>query len=92
MTPLNSTVVRVVWEEVECLKCNGYITGYSLKLGAYRNWTNFNVGNVLSCEVLNLAPSKNYMFQVAAINKAGRGMFSNITQFRIPEPHTSELV
>ena len=90
-TPLKSTVVRIMWEEVECLKCNGYITGYCLQLGTYGNWTSFNVSAVLSFEVWDLAPSKNYLFQVAAINEAGRGMFSITMQLFTPDLSTREF-
>ena len=62
-----------------------------MQLGTYGNWTSFNVSNVLSFEVRDLAPSKNYMFQVAAINEAGRGMFSIRMQFRTPSQSTREF-
>ena len=67
--------------EVPCKHQNGDITGYFVE---YRECGNKTVMNMTKVEVteftiFNLTNSTCYSFQVAAINSAGTGVFSNAT-------------
>ena len=75
---------------VPCEGQNGDISGYSVKYGALVEGENKTVMNitdfgVTEITIFNLMKSTFYSFQVAAINSAGRGMFSNATIIKTVE-------
>ena len=75
---------------VSCEGQNGDISGYSVKYGALvgggiktvMNITEFGVTEII---IFNLMKSTFYSFEVAAINSAGRGVFSNATIIKTVE-------
>ena len=71
----------VLWLEVPCEHQNGDITGYFVQYRACGNKTVMNMTKVEVTEItiFNLMSSTCYSFQVAAINSAGTGVFSNAT-------------
>ena len=75
---------------VPCEDQNGDISGYSVMYGALvggENKTVMNIADfgVTEITIFNLMKSTFYSFQVAAINNAGRGVFSNATVIRTVE-------
>ena len=83
----DQSAVTVEWEEVECFQRNGLVIGYSLKYSATpgSRWTAIRVkDNVTSYMVPGLTLSTQYSFKVAAINDAGEGVYSNLTNYTTP--------
>ena len=75
---------------VPCEGQNGDILGYIIKYGALVGGGNKTVMNVTEfgvteITIFNLMKSTFYSFQVAAINSAGRGVFSNATIIKTVE-------
>ncbi|CAI8018846.1 Protein sidekick-2 [Geodia barretti] len=67
------------WEGVPCIHQNGEITGYVVKYWAQGNETTETItydGSKTDATISDLLPSSNYSFQVAGINSAGTGVFS----------------
>ena len=84
VSPVDSdkSAVMIEWEEVECIKRNGHVTGYRLRYAPPgSNWTYIDVDNVLMTMVTEMLPSTNYSFQVAVLNNAGEGIYSNLTHY-----------
>ena len=73
--------------EVSCEHQNGDITGYFVQYRACGNKTVMNITKVEVTEItiFNLMSSTCYSFQVAAINSAGTGVFSNATVINTTE-------
>ena len=77
--------ITINWELVPCEHQNGEITGYSVRYGEMgNNMTDTTVLNITGASVTeatiyNLTLSTNYTIQVAAVNRAGTGVFSNAT-------------
>ena len=72
--------VTLVWEAIPCLKQNGDITGYSVRYAKDKsNEYNMNVfgGNVTQATISGLDPSTNHSIQVAGVNAAGTGEYSD---------------
>ena len=77
--------ITLQWEMVPCEHRNGDITGYIVE---YREMGSVNAGSetvmsitgasVTEATISNLMPSTNSI-QVAAVNNAGTGVFSNVT-------------
>ena len=79
VTPVNSTVVRVSWSEVQCLNGSEAVTHYlvqywSILDGAVRNLTTSGLVQTVS----GLRPNYVYTFQVAAVGASQKiGPFTN---------------
>ena len=88
MSPADSDQsVTVEWEEVECYQRNGLVIGYSLKYSTTLsgNWISIsNEDNMTNRTVSGLMSSTQYFFKVAAINDAGQGVYSNLTNYTTP--------
>ena len=76
--------ITLQWETVPCEHRNGDITGYSVRyeeMGSLDNASetliNITGASVTEATISNLNFSTNYSIQVAAVNNAGTGMFSN---------------
>ena len=80
MSSVSGISITVCWEELPCFDQNGHITGYSVRYGV--------VGTNISSEPINvpdgvqtiisgLLPSTEYWIQVAAVNSAGTGDYSD---------------
>ena len=77
----NSTSVTVQWGEVPCIDQNGAITGYSVQYGVEGsgNTENMTVSGASTTQttISGLNPSTTYSIQVAAVNSAGTGVYSD---------------
>ncbi|CAI8051555.1 Protein sidekick-2, partial [Geodia barretti] len=75
--------ITINWELVPCEHQNGDIAGYTVRYGEMgNNMTDTTVLNITGASVTeatisNLTLSTNYTIQVAAVNRAGTGVFSN---------------
>ena len=67
------------WEEVECIHHNGDITGYLISYGVDGDSSPRQTVNALTTEqpITGLYPSTTYAIQVAAVNSAGTGVYSD---------------
>ena len=83
--------ITINWELVPCEHRNGDITGYSVRYGEMgTNMTDTTVLNITGASVTeatisNLTLSTTYSIQVAAVNGAGTGVFSNATLVKTVE-------
>ena len=81
VTGVTSSTISVQWGSVPCIHQNGDITGYSVQyevMGSGNTQTmNVTGAGVTEATLSNLTPSTTYSVQVAAVNSAGTGVFSN---------------
>ena len=76
---MTSRSINVTWGEIECIERNGMITGYTV---VFQEQGGANVtGNIVNrtFSAGGLTPGMNYTFQIAGVNDAGTGVFSNFT-------------
>ena len=73
---ISSTSITVQWGAVPCIEQNGNITGYIVRYGSQAQ--SVSGGSVTEITISNLTPSTTYNVQVAAVNNAGTGDYSNI--------------
>ena len=76
VSEVTSSSITVQWGTVPCIDRNGDITGYSVQYGS--ETMSVSVGNVTEATISDLTPSTTYNIQVAAVNDADTGPFSNI--------------
>ena len=78
----------VQWGAVDCIHCNGDITGYSVRYGVQEsgNTQTVNVSHdsILKTTLVRLKASVNYSVEVAAVNRAGIGLYSTPVIFETP--------
>ena len=76
-----SSTITVQWGPVECPDRNGDITGYSVQYGETESGSLQTIsvtgGDTTSEEITGLTTSTNYTYQVAAVNSAGTGVYSD---------------
>ena len=81
--------ITLTWETVPCEYRNGDIMGYSIKYGVMGSLTktvmNITGADVTEATIFNLMLSTNYSIQIAAVNNAGTGVFSNATFIKTVE-------
>ena len=81
VTGVTSSTISVQWGSVPCIHQNGDITGYSVQyevMGSGNTQTmNVTGPDVTEATLSNLTASTTYSVQVAAVNSAGIGVFSN---------------
>ena len=73
-----STGITVQWGSVPCIHQNGVITEYSVRYGVEGSGNTMTMtatGN--GATISDLTPSTNYTVQVAAVNSAGVGDYSD---------------
>ena len=73
-----STGITVQWGTVPCIHQNGVITEYSVRYGVEGSGNTQTViatGN--GATIFDLIPSTNYTVEVAAVNSAGVGEYSD---------------
>ena len=70
--------ILLSWEELECPKHHGVVTGYLIQQD---NSHNYSIKQSLSQSwtISGLSPFHKYSFKIAAINEAGIGKFSETT-------------
>ena len=78
---VTASSITVHWGEVPCLDHNGEITGYIVQ--AVRNGMAEGTANVSGgarqATLSGLSPSTSYTVQVAAVNGAGTGPYSDVS-------------
>ena len=78
---VNTSSITVQWGAVDCIHHNGDITGYSVQYGVQGSGStqtmNVSGGSVTEATISSLMPSTTYSIQVAAVNSAGIGDYSD---------------
>ena len=78
---MTSSSITVQWGAVDCIHRNGDITGYSVLHGVQGSGSaqteTVRGGNTTKTTISGLAPSTSYMIEVAAVNSAGIGVYSD---------------
>ena len=78
---MTSSSITVLWEAVECIHRNGVVTGYVVQYGVQESESigRMNVSGDTSTEIIltGLTNATTYYIEVAAVNSAGIGKFSN---------------
>ena len=73
--------ITVQWRSVNCTERNGDITGYSVRYGVVGSGNtqtmSISGGSVTEATISSLMLSTNYSIQVAAVNSAGTGVYSD---------------
>ena len=83
--------ITINWELVACEHRNGDITGYSVRYGemgtiqTHTTVLNITGASVTEATISNLNLSTNYSIEVAAVNRAGTGVFSDVTLVKTVE-------
>ena len=77
----SSSTITVQWGEVPCIHQNGDITGYSVQYGVMESGSTQNMtvdgATVNEATISGLNQSTTYSIQVAAVNSAGTGEYSD---------------
>ena len=83
ISEITSSNITVKWGSVDCIHQNGDIAGYLVEYGIVESESIQNIsvsgGSVTETTISNLTSSTTYNVQVAAVNDAGTGIFSNST-------------
>ena len=91
ISAVTTSTITVEWGAVDCIHHNGDITGYSVQYGVQDSGRmetiNVSGNNVTEATLSGLTQSTVYTIQVAAVNGAGVGVYSNLV-----EQETSNLV
>ena len=99
---INSTAIKLLWEEVNCTQRNGNITGYIVQYsidGGTNLTVNITGANTTGL-VINICRRRQHfiLFSVAAVNSKGIGAFSqdkgfslSKIQYVIPKPFTKYI-
>ena len=75
---VTSSSITVQWGAVPCIHRNGDITGYSVQYGVLGSESTQTMSvSGANVTISNLAPSTKYIVQVAAMNDAGTGEYSD---------------
>ena len=74
-----STAIRVQWGSVPCIHQNGQITGYSVRYGVVGSGNTETMNVTGSGAMISelIETSTNYSVEVAAVNSAGVGEYSD---------------
>ena len=95
---VTSSTITVQWGAVDCIHHNGDITGYSLRYGVQGSGStqtrDVSGGSVTEATISSLMPSTTYSIQVAAVNSAGIGVYSDppVIIETLPSKYTSVFV
>ena len=81
VSEVTSSSITVQWGAVDCIHRNGDITGYSVRYGVQESGSTQTVsvsgGGAMQTTISGLMPSTTYSIEVAAVNSAGTGMYSD---------------
>ena len=75
VSEVTSSSITVQWEAVDCIHRNGDNTGYSVQYGVQTK--RVSGGGATQTTISRLTASTEYSIQVAAVNSAGTGVYSN---------------
>ena len=85
---INSTAITVQWVAVNCIHRNGDITGYSVQYTGGGSTQTMSISGNSSGRMVTisgLSPITLYLVQVAAVNSAGPGVYSDPMMISTPE-------
>ena len=94
---VTSSSITVQWGAVDCIDRNGDITGYSVRYGVQGSGStqtrDVSGGSVTEATISSLMPSTTYSIQVAAVNSAGIGVYSDppVIIETLPSKYTNAL-
>ena len=78
---VTSSNITVQWGAMDCIDRNGDTTGYSVRYGVQGSGStqtrDVSGGSVTEATISSLMPSTTYSIQVAAVNSAGTGVYSD---------------
>ena len=78
---VTSFSITVQWGAVDCIHRNGDITGYSVRYGVQGNGStqteSVSGGATTEATISGLVAGTNYSIEVAAVNSAGTGVYSD---------------
>ena len=83
VSEVTSSSITVQWGAVDCIHRNGDITGYSVRYGVQGSAVGDRTVEMVSgadttqTTISELSPSTTYSIEVAAVNSAGTGMYSD---------------
>ena len=81
ISDVTNSSITVQWGPVNCTHRNGDITGYSVRYGVQGNGSNQNImilgGGTFQANITELLSATLYTIEVAAVNNAGIGVYSN---------------
>ena len=81
ISDLTNSSITVQWGPVNCTHRNGDITGYSVRYGVQENGSSRNImilgGGTFQANITELLSATLYTIEVAAVNSAGIGAYSN---------------
>ena len=82
ITTSTFTSITVQWGPVDCIHRNGDITGYSVQYGVVGSGSTQTMsvlgGSVTEATISSLMSSTTYSIQVAVVNNAGIGVYSDL--------------
>ena len=80
VTGRHSSSITVQWGAVDCIHRNGDITGYSVRYGVQGSGStqteSVSGGATTEATISGLTPSTSYVVDIAAVNSAGTGVYS----------------
>ena len=78
---VTSSSITVQWGAVDCIHRNGDITGYSVRYGVQGSGStqteSVSGGTATEATISGLVAGTNYSIEVAAVNSAGTGVYSD---------------
>ena len=81
VSAVTSSTITVQWGEVDCIHHNGDITGYSVQYGVVGSGSTRTMSvsgaSVTETTISSLMSSTNYSIQVAAVNSADTGKYTD---------------
>ena len=81
VSEVTSSSITVQWGAVDCIHHNGDISGYSVRYGVQGSGSTQTMsvsgGIVTQTTVSGLTPSTTYSIEVAAVNSASTGIYSD---------------
>ena len=95
VSEVTSSSITVQWGAVDCIHRNGDITGYSVRYGVQGNGSTQTVsvsgGGATMTTMSGLTASTTYSIEVAAVNSAGTGVYSDPMTAETPESKCAYL-
>ena len=91
---VTSSNITVQWGAVDCIHHNGDITGYSVRYRVQGSGsTQTRNVSITEATISSLMPSTTYSIEVAAVNSAGIGVYSDppVIIETLPSKYTSVL-
>ena len=77
VSEVTNSSITVQWGPVECIHRNGNITGYSVRYGVEGTGNSQTVNVSGGSTITGLDAGTSYSIEVAAVNSAGTGVYSD---------------